>query len=120
MLQRYPERILTATLVGSPAMVIGETWGPWRLSALTCAGWPPVKMPLIPRSMNSASNGSMTPEPTRFLDLASRLAARQSFEIDPADSAGRRAVMVIRAGKDALIPPDGFTRLAERIRAGSY
>lgn len=118
MLQRYPERILTATLVGSPAMVIGETSGPMAtLSAdlrRLAAG-----QDAVDPSLNEFREQwkRMTPEPTRFLDLASRLAARQSFEIDPADSAGRRPVMVIRAGKDALIPPDGFTRLAERIRA---
>ena len=118
MLQQYPERILTATLVGSPAMVIGETSGPMATLSTDLQRLAAGEEAIDP-SLNEFREQwkRTTPEPSRFLDLASRLAARQSFEIDPADSADRRPVMVIRAGKDALIPPDGFTRLAERIRA---
>lgn len=118
MLQQRPERILTATLVGSPAMVIGETSGPMaELSAdlhRLAAG-----KDAIDPTLNEFREQwkRMTPEPSRFRDLASHLAARQSFEVDPAAAAGKRPVMVIRAGKDPLIPPDGFTRLAQRVRA---
>ncbi|MBU3671983.1 MAG: alpha/beta hydrolase [Sinobacteraceae bacterium] len=118
MLQQHPDRILTASLVGSPAMVIGETSGPMadltadlnRLAAGQDA---------IDPTLNQFREQwkRLSPEPHRFTELASRLTERQSFEIDPADSAGKRPVMVIRAGKDPLIPPSGFDRLAQRVRA---
>lgn len=118
MLQQHRKRILTATLVGSPAMVIGESAGPMaELSAdlrRLAAG-----QDALDPTLNEfrAQWQRTTPEPDRFVELASRLAERQSFEIDPAAAAGKRPVMVIRAGKDPLIPPIAFDRLAQRVQA---
>ena len=120
MLRRRPQRILTATLVGSPAMVIGETVGPLAgLSAdlrRMAAGQDALDLTL---NQFREQWKRHAPEPERFEELAARLAARQRIEVDPAKAAGKRPVMVVRAARDALIAPEAFDRLAERIRAAS-
>lgn len=118
MLRRRPGRVLSATLVGSPAMVIGAATGPTAdLSAdlrRLAAGQDALDPTLI---QFREQWQRQAPEPQRFRELAAKLAARQRFEVDPANVAGRRPVMVVRAGHDALIAPEAFDRLAARIHA---
>jgi len=118
MLQQQPQRLLTATLVGSPTMVIGETSGPMGALSADLRRLAAGQAALDP-SLNQFREQwqRLAPEPQRFSELAAQLAARQAFEVDPSAVAGRRPVMVIRAGNDALIPPAAFDRLAQRVRA---
>jgi len=122
MLVDYPDRVLSATLVGSPAMVIGQvtTREPDPMAMLQAdlirlrEGQTPLDPVLVDfrdRWMRGAA------EPRRFRIMIGKMIDGMSVSYPPSASVGATPILVVRAGRDDIIPESAFTALAEVVHA---
>jgi pimeloyl-ACP methyl ester carboxylesterase len=122
MLVDYPDRVLPATLVSSPAMAVSQT-----------ASQPTDPMAMLRADLVNLSEGQApadpflaelrdqwlreAPQPERFRIMIGKLLNGVSSSYPPSASVGAVPIMVVRAGRDELIPESAFTALAEVVHA---
>lgn len=112
----YPERVRSATLVGSPLIALTQPNDALRkqMNDVRAAGRGLAEDPEIREFAEQWRR--LAPDPLRFAATMEKLS--QVAGVGYAESAlfaVSRPVLVVKAGRDALIPPEAFDRLAGAI-----
>lgn len=122
MLVDYPDRVVSATLTGSPAMAIGQATSgeanPLVLLRADLVRLREGQAPVDPVLANFRDRWVReAPEPARFRIMIGKLVDGLSASYPPSAAAGKAPILVVRAGHDDLIPREAFTALAEVVQA---
>jgi pimeloyl-ACP methyl ester carboxylesterase len=117
LLVDYPERVLSATLVGSPLMALSQPNAALRALREDLEAMREGR-PARDEALNAfaARWRREAPDPTRFAVAVGKL-ARATEEVYPGAvlASIRRPVLVVKAGRDGLVEPADFDRLAAAI-----
>jgi pimeloyl-ACP methyl ester carboxylesterase len=118
MLVDYPDRLASATLVGSPALLLdkpNEALAALRadMQRLQQGETPgdPVLVAFRDRWRSAAA------DPSRFEIVIGKMLDATATNYPAAAARGRAPIMVVRTGKDELIPAEQFTALASLLDA---
>lgn len=112
----YPDRVRSATLVGSPLIALAQPNAALRkqMSDVKSAGRGLTEDPEMREFAEQWRK--LAPDPSRFSATMEKLSRVAGVGYGESTLfAVNRPVLVVKAGRDALIPPESFDRLAAAI-----